>query len=133
MNIYSCYKVRPQRTGFNMYAEYTQLQLTFLHYNLDTLIQAKWVQSLICLFTRSLIILDLNSIYDLITICMLCTLHPIHLHLTYINVCLAICLTVYVQDFRAHWNSEKEETSRGKNGQWEVNILSQLWYDCSYY
>ena len=24
------YKVRPERTGFNMYAEYTQLQLTFL-------------------------------------------------------------------------------------------------------
>ena len=24
------YKVRPERTGFNMYAEYTRLQLTFL-------------------------------------------------------------------------------------------------------
>ena len=24
------YKFRPERTGFNMYAEYTQLQLTFL-------------------------------------------------------------------------------------------------------
>ena len=24
------YKHRPERTGFNMYAEYTQLQLTFL-------------------------------------------------------------------------------------------------------
>ena len=24
------YKCRPERTGFNMYAEYTQLQLTFL-------------------------------------------------------------------------------------------------------
>ena len=24
------YKFRPKRTGFNMYAEYTQLQLTFL-------------------------------------------------------------------------------------------------------
>ena len=24
------YKSRPERTGFNMYAEYTQLQLTFL-------------------------------------------------------------------------------------------------------
>ena len=24
------YKLRPERTGFNMYAEYTQLQLTFL-------------------------------------------------------------------------------------------------------
>ena len=24
------YKVRPERNGFNMYAEYTQLQLTFL-------------------------------------------------------------------------------------------------------
>ena len=24
------YKYRPERTGFNMYAEYTQLQLTFL-------------------------------------------------------------------------------------------------------
>ena len=30
------YKFRPERTGFNMYAEYTQLQLTFLatEYNL---------------------------------------------------------------------------------------------------
>ena len=24
------YKFRPERTGFNIYAEYTQLQLTFL-------------------------------------------------------------------------------------------------------
>ena len=24
------YKLRPERTGFNMYAEYTQLKLTFL-------------------------------------------------------------------------------------------------------
>ena len=24
------YKFRPERTGFNMYAEYTRLQLTFL-------------------------------------------------------------------------------------------------------
>ena len=29
------YKFRPERTGFNMYAEYTQLQLS-LHYNLVT-------------------------------------------------------------------------------------------------
>ena len=28
--IYSFYKFRPERTGFNMYAEYTQPQLTFL-------------------------------------------------------------------------------------------------------
>ena len=27
------YKFRPERTGFNMYAEYTQLQLTFLALN----------------------------------------------------------------------------------------------------
>jgi len=26
------YKFRPERTGFNMYAEYTQLQLIFLGY-----------------------------------------------------------------------------------------------------
>ena len=29
------YKFRPGRTGFNMYAEYTQLQLTFLAFYLD--------------------------------------------------------------------------------------------------
>ena len=27
------YKFRPERTGFNMYAEYTQLQLTFLAFH----------------------------------------------------------------------------------------------------
>ena len=26
------YKFRPERTGFNMYAEYKQLQLTFLEF-----------------------------------------------------------------------------------------------------
>jgi len=32
MHLY-VYKFRPERTGFNMYAEYTQLQLTFLTLN----------------------------------------------------------------------------------------------------
>jgi len=33
------YKFRPERTGFNMYAEYTQLQLTFLAL-------VPWIQSI---------------------------------------------------------------------------------------
>ena len=30
MHLFLVYKFRPERTGFNMYAEFTQLQLTFL-------------------------------------------------------------------------------------------------------
>ena len=30
MHLFLLYKFRPERTGFNMYAEYTKLQLTFL-------------------------------------------------------------------------------------------------------
>ena len=30
MHLFLFKKLRPERTGFNMYAEYTQLQVTFL-------------------------------------------------------------------------------------------------------